>query len=489
MSVTFVGAGAVSTTNTATIPTCEVGDLLIAVWTSANNIGATPSGWTDLGSSKAPAANAAWRTAVAGDSGGTVAFASTGGQQIAAVVAYRGIVGTPTFHVAVNGATPSAVPAGSAVLTVAANGAANSRGFTYSSQSGSNLRVVGTIELGGALQDAAMGIADWIPGFAHTSGPSISGMTTTAGGVVYLAWVTLPAPAVPDAPTLTSPANNASLDRTVTQRFSWTFSSEDPSDSQSEFDLRYSSDDGAAWTTVSGTTPNQYVDIVANTLAAGGFEWQVRTYGSTGLVGPWSTSSFFQTVAPPNAPTITDPTSGGTVDDSTYTVVWSAPNQTNYQARRVADSSGSPDTSTVYEDSGTLASAVARAYQLDFPTNGRYEHIQVRIEYQGLWSTWADVRVDVSYTAPEIPGVTVTSDSTAATMTVTWTAPTPSGGEPSTASANVWVRGGPEGTIRIAAAQSAAGSYVYRTPASGLAYEFQVVAVGTNGVTAASDWT
>jgi hypothetical protein len=91
-------------------------------------------------------------------------------------------------------------------------------------------------------------------------------------------------------------------------------------------------------------------------------------------------------------------------------MAWSAPDQTAAQVRRVADDAGSPDTTVVYHDSGTILSATARNRQIPFETNNRWEHVQVRIEHDGLWSSWASVRVHVSYTPPATPTVVATAD-------------------------------------------------------------------------------
>jgi hypothetical protein len=215
----------------------------------------------------------------------------------------------------------------------------------------------------------------------------------------------------PNAPTGLSP-DGVTIDRTVTQRFSWTFSDPDPDDSESKHDLRYRASGTATWTVVSGTTPNQFHDFPGGTFAAGDYEWQVRTYDAQGAVGPYSASAFFTAADPPAGPTITDPVNGGTIASETYPVQWSTPEQASYQARRVEDDgAGNPDPTTVYAATGEVPSATARAHTLTFETNNRDEHVQVRIKANGLWSTWSSVRVTVSYTPPAAPTVNVTADS------------------------------------------------------------------------------
>lgn len=296
----------------------------------------------------------------------------------------------------------------------------------------------------------------------------------------------------PDAPALLSPANNATLDLAKDQTFTWLFSSSGVDDTQTKYDLRYSSDGGTTWTTVSATTATETKTIAANTLAAGDYQWQVRTYGKTGLVGPWSASSFFTAAELPDAPTITSPADSATIGTAAVDVTFTYTSLNAYQYQVLGDDgSGNADPDNVIVATTTVTDTASRDFNLSGLPNGQTVHIQTRVQATsgGLWSEWSDQANPVSFVPPMTPGVTVTGDSTTGTITVTWTAPTPTGSAPDTASADVYVRGGPEGTIRIAKAQAAAGSYVWETPASGVAYEFEVVATATTGATAASSWT
>lgn len=141
----------------------------------------------------------------------------------------------------------------------------------------------------------------------------------------------------PNAPTLNTPANNAVIQKSVSQHFSWTFSDPDSGDTQSKFDLQYRVGTGA-WATVSGTT-NTFWDAAANTFSAGNtYEWQVRTYDSQGAVGAWSASSFFTANSLPTAPTnvtATSPVRAG-IESSTVTWTHNDPDgdpQSKYQLR------------------------------------------------------------------------------------------------------------------------------------------------------------
>lgn len=241
-----------------------------------------------------------------------------------------------------------------------------------------------------------------------------------------------------------------------------------------------------AWTDVTGSTPNTFHDFAAATFAAGDYEWQVRTYDAQGVVGPYTASAFFTAATPTGVPTITAPTSGGTVGTNPATVTWStAGGQDAYQVRRVADNAGAADEATVYYDSGEVTSTTARAHSTPFETNNRYEHIQVRVKLAGLWSSWASIRVLVSYTPPAEPQVNVIVEDESGSIYLDITNPTPGVGEPAVSYNDVHVDDG-DGFERRATFVTTNGAWRYWTPISGRDYggRLRVVAVGDNGTTA-----
>jgi len=284
----------------------------------------------------------------------------------------------------------------------------------------------------------------------------------------------------PNAPILTAPIGGTIIDLLSVQRFSWTFSDDDPGDTQSAFDLRYRVLAGS-WTTVPVTSVNSFLDIAGSAFTANDYEWQVRTYDALGGVGPYSASSFFTAASTPAVPTITAPTVGATISN-TSNVTWSAPSQTAYQLRRVGDASGSPDLGTVYFDTGEVTDAIARALVVDFPTNNQVEHVQVRVKNAGLWSPWATAQITVSFTAPTPPTFTVAADQATASITVTVTNPAST---PAAASNAIYVRHSddPGYGERIANGLPPNTAWTWWTPASGVEYEFRVLTTGTNGTT------
>lgn len=472
--------------------TAVVGDLLIMhvtglaasgnTWTGA---GAGVSGWNQLRSdthaSDSRRGQAVfWKIAASGDAGSSASLSCSNAWVQAIVLAYSSPASSPIKASGFASASATSVTAPS----VSGTGIPLCLfGDTSSSQTYSTWTMsAGTSRYNIAWASGTVGslaAEDGANGVTGTVGQGSQPMATT---------VILTTNSAPNAPTLNSPANNATIDRGITQRFAWTFSDPDAGDSQSKYDLRYRVVGTTTWTTVSGTTPNAFRDFTASTFAAGNYEWQVETYDSQGVVGAWSSSSFFTAADAPPAPTITAPVNGSTVTSSA-TVTWSTPNQTDYEVRRVADNAGSANTSTVYFDTGDVIDSTTRSITVAFDTNTRWEHVQVREKYNGLWSSWADTRVQVSFTQPPTPTRVLTADSTAATITVAITNPTPSGSQPAVAYNDVYIddQDG-NGWVRKATNLATNTTWTYRLPRSGVDYEpsIVVVAVATNGVTSQS---
>ena len=255
--------------------------------------------------------------------------------------------------------------------------------------------------------------------------------------------------------------------------------------------MRYRLTGAATWTTITGTTPNSFYDFAPATLAAGDYEWQVSTTDALGYVGPYSGSSFYAAADVPSPPTITAPINGSTVSAETATVAWSTPNQDAYEVRRVADNAGAADTGTVYFTTGVVESTAARSIAVAFPTNDRYEHVQVRVRDAGLWSPWSSVRVLVSYTPPAVPTLVVTGNTPTGAITIQATHPTPGAGVPTVTSIDIHRRLASDTSdgIRIAAGLAPSTAFADWAVASGVAYAYRVRALGSNGTSSWSAWS
>jgi hypothetical protein len=319
---------------------------------------------------------------------------------------------------------------------------------------------------------------------------------------------TLPHP--PNGPIGLYPDTTAPLNRSATNRFSWTFSDDDPGDVQSGFDLRYGPTGTAVgtWTTVSGSTPNSFYDFPAGTFAAGNFEWQVRTHDAldTGGGGAWSASAFFTAANAPAGASITSPVNGATISSPNHLFEWTTSSQDAYEVRTVADVLGAPDTTSIFYTTGIVADPTARAVLLPYPTNSIYVHSQINRRISGLWSGWVSVRNPVSYTQPAAPSVEAISNSPAGAVTVVATHPTPTGDQPAVSEMDVWRRsligegrydllqGGVDGKQMVngTGVSPAAEYWDWETAGSLLGfpqYGYAVLARAANGTTRMSGWT
>lgn len=324
-------------------------------------------------------------------------------------------------------------------------------------------------------------------GSAYLDSSLIQATTTAGGNLDTLGMVRITvANTAPNAPTLVTMVGGGTVDRGNSQRARHTFSDDDPGDSQSAFDIRYRLVSDPAWTTVHVVSPNQWYDFPAGSLAVGGYERQVRTYDAIGNVGPYSSSGFFTAADSPSDLSITYPINGQQVEQD-ESVVWSAPVQDAYQVRRVADGSGSPDAGVIYFDSGEVANSSTRSLALNFATNGRPEHVQVRVKGNGLWSAWESVAVDVSYTPPPTPLMELGVDPATASLLVSITNPAPTPSEPDAVQNEVWVDDG-SGEERRASDVPTNGIFRHWTRVSGRDYSnnVRVVAVADNGTKASS---
>lgn len=292
----------------------------------------------------------------------------------------------------------------------------------------------------------------------------------------------------PNAPTLNAPTSGAYIAQDLANTFAWTHS--DPEgDLQSSADMQWRVGAGA-WTLISAmSSSNTQSHVFAATFWAAQVgstvEWQMRTYDASGVVGPWSTSSFFNVATTPTAPTITTPTAGATIVAPTQTVNWTSTNQGAYEITRVRDNAGTADPTTVYFDSGVTVST-ALTTSLAFPVNNRFEHIQFRYRdaTSGLWSTTLDVRVDVVYVLPMVPTLVVTPHPTTANVTLAITNPTPTGGAPVTDHNDIWAIFPDGTTVMIASGLTLNKTVTYEMPIAGTI--FYVIATAANTVAAQS---
>ncbi len=509
MAVTYVDARSQGNSSLSSItvdrPTGVSGDVVVLIANGSTSLGALGSPWTLLDSSvtSLPLNTRVWRAPWEGlGSTITVTQASTAPISVLAIsargagpVSVLGVNLVESSGSITSITAPSVSPLVAGLLLFVPCYRWGTGGPTP--DSASTIAGMTTISNLDTFQGLSAFYESVSAGSTGTRTQSITiddGVDASAGYNIVL---TIPNTA-PNAPGPLSP-DGTTIDKDVTQRFAFPFSDPDVGDSQSKYDLRYRLVGAGTWTDTTGTTPNQFRDFAGGTFAAGDYEWQARSYDALGFVGPYSASAFFTAASSPSEPTITDPINGGTVNTDPYPVGWSTPEQDAYQVRTVADDGGSPDTGTVYQDTGTVESTSARSQSMVFDTTGRTEHVQVRIRVNGLWSAWASVSVSVAYTAPATPTGVVTATPADGLNNIDITNPTPVGGQPSVTFNRIHARiaagGRPDlqrtvGGVGIPIGTNIATNGVFDDLAasSGANTEYQIEAVGSNGVSSLSGW-
>ena len=136
------------------------------------------------------------------------------------------------------------------------------------------------------------------------------------------AWISLNT--APNAPTGLSP-DGATINKNITQRFSWTFDDPDAGDAQSAYDLRYREVGDVTWIDVSGGA-TEFHDFAGGTFTAGDWEWQVRTTDNGGEVGPYSAVEAYTVGAPIRI-------YNGTAWDDYLVRIWDGAQWVEYQTR------------------------------------------------------------------------------------------------------------------------------------------------------------
>jgi hypothetical protein len=344
------------------------------------------------------------------------------------------------------------------------------------------------------IRYATTGGQNYEQGDTYSDGPEDPWAPAGGGGPgtrqysCYL--VTEPLNSAPNAPSLTYPIGGVVVNRDGPVTFTWAFSDPDSGDTQSAYDVRYRVVGDPTWISLGWqTSANSEHTFAAATFTAGqNYEWQAATKDNHGAAGTWSSSAYYTAQATPATPTLDEPDPLDTIAAPTSTLQWTVTNQDAYQARSVADSAGSPDTNTVYTDTGEVVSTSARTCLLAFPVNGRVEHVQLRVKYLGIWSAWATAKVTVSWTGPAKPVCSVVPQTTPGCIRVGCLYFSPGGSYPAPTSYDVFRSEDAGATyIRIAKDLDPDERYDDYAVGSGVEYHYYVRAKATNGTFTDSD--
>lgn len=227
---------------------------------------------------------------------------------------------------------------------------------------------------------------------------------STVGYASESAWVDgedTAAATVPNAPTSLAP-NGDVRDMEKQQVFTWTHSPSLDESDQTAFEIQYSTDSGATWTSLGQMTSavSSYT-MPANTLTnANAITWQVRTWGVHATPSAWSASAVFETSTTPTA-TINEP-AGGVLEISTLEVVWS-----------YVDAEATPQASweiELYDDQLSLLEAKSgegETFAVTMSTviiDGRSYVLRLRVrDGDGLQTEWIEKSLLAQFTPPAVP--------------------------------------------------------------------------------------
>jgi hypothetical protein len=350
------------------------------------------------------------------------------------------------------------------------------------------------------LQTATATGASLRRGWAGTDFPTIEGVYKDATNLYYQEVAVVNA--APSAPSVLTPGDGLAQDVAATLGISWQFNDPDQGDSQSAYSVRRRIGTGAFayWNGSSfqalETAATKIVSSAASLGLSSGWGadadadhfYSVKTWDSLDQISPWSTEQRVIPSAKDN-PTITDPVNDGDdVTTASYTVVWTAATQTKYRIRVIGDSGGTPNPAVVDYDSGMVNQAATRSHLLTFPVNSIRRQIELTTwNDEGLASTVVYRIVDVAFTPPNTPTMTLSVVAVAGAIQVT--IDNPAGGV-AVGSNDLFRRIVGETTdgIRVATGVVVDGVVVDYAVASGVDYEYRTKAIAGTGATAFSAW-
>lgn len=327
---------------------------------------------------------------------------------------------------------------------------------------------------------SAPGQTDITVDFSMLNETSIGSASVRAfDGTDFSEWTNVPAVfsikrnVAPGTPINLRPSGGSSVDRSQIIAFSWDHNDSDP---QSRFSLRYRLRGASNWTTVTNRGPLSYYYLAGDKLPAGVIEWQVQTYDQEDLVSPWSNTAIFNAVNPTNAPVILRPGAGEAINEARPFIQWSSTDQTAYHVQVLQG------TTVLWEIERTSTNK-AQTIGIDLENNRSYT-FKVRVKGEGgLWSEYATIDIQTSFTPPINPWVDLEADEERGSISVSienFVSSAP-GGEPDAVKNDLYRRRqGETDWIRIAKDLPIHGYYVDYTPGSGVTYEYKARAWAAN---------
>jgi hypothetical protein len=286
------------------------------------------------------------------------------------------------------------------------------------------------------------------------------------------------------APTSLAP-NGTQISSAVDNTFSWQHN-DGSGLPQTSYELRWRVS-GGSYTTVSGTTPNNFHLFSASYFPSGThtIEWNIRT-SSGGAFSDWSGQASVVVGVAPGPPTVTDPT--GTITSSRPDIEWASTSQVAYQAQILTDPAGV----IVYDSGKVISVALLQAIDVDLVDLTDYI-ARVRIwNADDIPSAYDTESFTTVFTPPNVPTLTLSAATSGSTTTgIKITPNNPTGGE-TVASNEIFRRktGTSDAFVSIASGLTpgtpAGQTWDDNLVGSGVSYDYFVRAHATNGAYADS---
>lgn len=265
----------------------------------------------------------------------------------------------------------------------------------------------------------------------------------------HLAQAVVYNPSSPTWDTSVTPYDNGgAADVAASLLLDWTFQDIDPNDSQSAYALRrtvgvnspqYWRASDSTWqaSEVINTSSTTSLTLASGWGADSDGEHQyfVKTRDQTALDSGYSAALVIIPAAK-NNPTITSPTLGQVIGNSSVSVTWTVAQQTQVrvQLQLTADN-------VIYYDSGwrvTASTSFTPPYTL--PDDTTWNVIVTTKNTEGLSSSAISQTFSVDYVPPTVPQLTVTPNNALARISVAISNPSPTGTQPTFASQNLYRR-------------------------------------------------
>ena len=288
-------------------------------------------------------------------------------------------------------------------------------------------------------------------------------------GYTYSNYITVNHNTPPNTPTLTYPVGGAIVNRKQATIFKWQHNDDD---AQSKYKISWRTKGVGTWTTSAAIlTSVQSHTYPAYTFPVGEIEWQVQTYDQGDLASPWSASGIFRSTEAGPAPIIISPISGETLTTADFFMQWTSANQFGY--RVVLQKDGV----SVYDWTGGKSKVLSKLAVLE--NESEYLATMTVADEFGVTTPWSDVTFNTSFYPPQQPNITITTED--ASIKIRILNPLAVGDEPDVIKNIIERREDGGEWIRLVDDVGLSGEFIDYTPASGVVYEYGIIAVGENG--------